>query len=304
VTEFRRIQVRKDAHLNIALAGDQRSPAVVLLHGFPESHRTWRALAPKLEDRFYLVMPDQLGFAGSDRPQDHQDYASDKLVGDLFELADALGLETFALVGHDWGGAIAWAAALKRPERLTRLAIINSPHPWVFQKSLIEDSAQREASQYISAFRTPGFEDAVEAMGYDAFFEKTFSRHVDLATIPEPEKRQYLAEWSQPGGLTAMLNWYRGSKLVVPAPGVTLPLPDWLLKAFPKIEVPTLVIWGMKDAALLPTQLDGLDELVDDLTIVRLSDAGHFAPWEAPDEVAAALEPFLAEDAPAIAPAA
>ena len=304
MTEFRRIQVRKDVHLNVALAGDPRSPAVVLLHGFPESHRTWRALAPRLAERFHLVMPDQLGFAGSDRPQDEKDYASDKLVGDLFELADALGLETFALVGHDWGGAIAWAAALKRPERLTRLAIINSPHPWVFQKSVIEDAAQREASQYISAFRQPGFEQAVEAMGFDAFFRKTFARHVDLGAIPEDEKQQYLADWSQPGGFAAMLNWYRGSRLVVPPPGVTLPLPDWLLRAFPKVAVATLVIWGMKDSALLPIQLDGLDELVDDLTIVRLPDAGHFAPWEAPADVAAALEPFLAEDAPAIAPAA
>ena len=304
MTEFRRIPVRQDVCLNVALAGDPRSPAVVLLHGFPESHRTWRALAPRLAERFHLVMPDQLGFAGSDRPQDEKDYASDKLVGDLFELADALGLETFALVGHDWGGAIAWAAALKRPDRLTRLAIINSPHPWVFQKSVIEDAAQREASQYISAFRQPGFEQAVEAMGFDAFFRKTFARHVDLGAIPEDEKQQYLADWSQPGGFAAMLNWYRGSRLVVPPPGVTVPLPDWLLRAFPKVAVSTLVIWGMKDSALLPIQLDGLDELVDDLTIVRLPDAGHFAPWEAPDEVAAALEPFLAEDAPAIAPAA
>ena len=141
-------------------------------------------------------------------------------------------------------------------------------------------------------------------MGFDAFFRKTFSTHVDLTAIPEDEKQQYLADWSQPGGLTAMLNWYRGSRLVVPPPGVTLPLPDWLLRAFPKVAVSTLVIWGMKDTALLPIQLDGLDELVEELRIVRLPDAGHFAPWEAPDEVAAALEPFLAEDAPAIAPAA
>src|SRR6185295_16468283 len=153
-----------------------------------------RALAPKLEDRFYCVMPDQLGFAGSDRPQEEKAYHTDKLVADIFELADALGLETFALVGHDWGGAIAWSAALKEPERLSRLAIINAPHPWVFQKSLIEDAGQRDASQYITAFRQPGFEDAVEAMGYDAFFRKTFSKHVDLAIIPESEKKQYLAE--------------------------------------------------------------------------------------------------------------
>jgi len=90
-----------------------------------------------------------------------------------------------------------------------------------------------------------------------------------------------------------MLNWYRGSKVVVPPPGVTVPLPDLLLRAFPKVKVPTLVVWGMQDKALLPVQLDGLEALVEDLTIVRLPDAGHFAPWEAGGQVAQALEPFL-----------
>lgn len=303
MSEFRRIQVRNGVCLNVALSGDQRSPAVILLHGFPESHRTWRALAPRLQDRFYLVMPDQLGFAGSDRPAEEKAYRTDLLIADIFEVADALGLETFALVGHDWGGVIAWSAALKEPDRLTRLAIINAPHPWIFQKSLIEDAGQREASHYITAFRTPGFEKAVEEMGYDAFFAKTFAPHVDLAAVSDAEKQQYLDEWSQPGGFAAMLNWYRASKLVVPPSGAAVPLPDWLLEAFPKIEVPTLVIWGMKDTALLPVQLDGLDGLVEDVRIVRLPDAGHFAPWEAPDAVAAALEPFLAEDVTATAPA-
>jgi pimeloyl-ACP methyl ester carboxylesterase len=289
--------------LNVALAGDPASPPVILLHGFPESHRTWREIATRLKDDFYLIMPDQRGFAASDRPQDVEAYATDTLVADIFALAEALGIERFALVGHDWGGAIAWNAALRGDPRLTRLAIVNAPHPLVFQKSLIDDADQREASQYISAFRQPGFEQAVEAMGYDAFFRKTFSKHVDLAAIPESEKQQYLADWSQPGGLAAMLNWYRGSKLVVPAPGAQATLPDWTLRPFPKVKVPTLVIWGMKDKALLPVQLDGLDALVDDLTLVQLPDAGHFAPWEAPGEVAAALEPFLAAQAGATAAA-
>ena len=122
--------------------------------------------------------------------------------------------------------------------------------------------------------------------------------------IPEAEKQQYIADWSQPGGFTAMLNWYRAAKVIVPPPGVTMPLPDFLLRAFPRVKVPTLVVWGMKDAALLPLQLDGLDTLVDDLTVVRLPDAGHFAPWEAGEQVAQALEPFLAGQAAASAPAA
>ena len=219
MTEFRRVPLSTGATLHVALAGDPASPPAILLHGFPESHRTWREIAPRLENDFYLVMPDQRGFAGSDRPQEVEAYATDVLVADIFALAEALGLERFALVGHDWGGAIAWNAALRGDPRLTRLAIVNAPHPLVFQMSLIDDADQREASQYIIAFRQPGFEQAVEAMGYDAFFRKTFSKHVDLALIPELEKQQYLADWSLPGGLTAMLNWYRGSRLFVPPPG-------------------------------------------------------------------------------------
>ena len=293
MTEFRRVPLSTGVTLNVALAGPEDGPPVILLHGFPESHRTWREVAPLLDGRFRLVMPDQRGFAGSDRPREVDAYATETLVDDIFALADALSLERFALVGHDWGGAIAWPAALRRDPRLTRLAIVNAPHPFIFQKSLIEDSAQRVASQYITAFRTPGFEKAVAAMGFEAFFEKTFGGHVDLATIPETEKRQYLAEWSQPGALTAMLNWYRASKLVVPPPGLSVPLPDWLLRFASRVAVPTLVIWGMRDTALLPIQLEGLEDLVDDLEIVRIADAGHFVPWERPQAVAEALRDFL-----------
>ena len=303
MTEFRRVSLSTGVTLNVALAGDRQKPAVILLHGFPESHRTWREVAPRLEEQFFLVMPDQRGFAGSDQPQDVASYKTDVLIDDIFALADALGLPQFALVGHDWGGAIAWGAALRGDPRLSRLVIINAPHPVVFQKSLIESEDQRAASQYITAFRAPGFEKVVEAQGFEWFFDKTFSAHTDVAKIPQAEKNQYIADWSQPGALNAMLNWYRGSRVMVPPPGVTIPLPDWLLKAFPKVKVPTLVIWGMKDIALLPLQLDGLDSLVDDLSVVRLPDAGHFAPWEAGEDVAAALQPFLALQADASAPA-
>ena len=99
-----------------------------------------------------------------------------------------------------------------------------------------------------------------------------------------------------------MLNWYRASRLVIPPPLVTLPVPDWVLGVFPKVRTPTLVVWGMRDKALLPVQLEGIDRLVDDLAIVRLPDAGHFAPWEAPEPVAQALEAFLAGGGAATAP--
>lgn len=304
MTEFRRVALKTGVTLNVALAGDPAKPAVILLHGFPESHRTWREVAPRLEDQFFLVMPDQRGFAGSDVPQDAEQYETNILIDDIFALADALSIERFALVGHDWGGAIAWGAALRDDPRLVRLAIINAPHPLVFQKSLIADSDQRAASQYITAFRTPGFEKTVEAQGFNWFFDTTFARHVDVSKMRDEERRQYIADWAQPGAFNAMLNWYRGSRVVVPPPGITVPIPDWLLGAFPKIKVPTLIVWGMKDSALLPIQLEGLDDLVDNLTIVRLADAGHFAPWEAGEEVSSALEPFLAGQGAATAPAA
>jgi pimeloyl-ACP methyl ester carboxylesterase len=303
VTELRRVPLKTGVTLNVALAGAPQASPVILLHGFPESHRTWRELVPRLQDRFRLIMPDQRGFAGSDLPQEVEAYATDKLVGDIFALADGLGVERFALVGHDWGGGMAWAAALKGDPRITRLAIVNSPHPVIFQKTLIEDEAQRAASQYINAFRAPGFEKLVESKGYDWFFERTFSSHVDLGLIPEAEKQQYIADWSQPGAFNAMLNWYRAGRMIVPPPGIAVPIPDWMLRAFPKVKIPTLVVWGMKDRALLPIQLDDLDELIENLTIVRLPKSGHFAPWEAPDEVARALGPFLAADVKASAAA-
>ena len=294
MTELRRVGLSTDVTLNVAIAGPEDAPAVILLHGFPESHRTWREVAPRLEDRIRLIMPDQRGFAGSDRPQEPEAYTTDTLIDDIFALADALGIESFALVGHDWGGAIAWPAAMREDPRLRKLTIVNAPHPLVFQKSLIEDAAQRAASQYINWFRTPGAEKAIEAMGFEAFFQKTFASHADLSKISESEKQQYLTDWSQPGGMLPMLNWYRASKLVVPPPGLTAPVPHFLLRGFPKIRVPTLVIWGLRDPALLPVQLEGLDQLVEDLRIVKLADVGHFAPWEAGEQVADALRDFLA----------
>ena len=280
--------------MNVALTGPEDAPAVILLHGFPESHRTWRGLAPLLSDKLRLVMPDQRGFGDSDRPQEVDAYQTETLLADLFALADALGIERFALVGHDWGGAIAWAAAIKGEPRVERLAIINSPHPLIFQKSLIEDEAQRAASQYMRAFRDPDFEKFVEGIGFEAFFDKSFGKHVDLATIPAEERSTYIGQWSRPGALTAMLNWYRASKMVVPQPGITVDVPDLVLRPFPKIAIPVLVIWGLEDKALLPIQLEGIGEIGDNVEVFPLKGVGHFAPWEAPEQVAEALRPFLA----------
>ncbi len=293
MTVLRKVALATGITVNVALAGPEEAPPVILLHGFPESHRTWRGLAPLLSDRLRLIMPDQRGFGGTGHPQYVEDYATDKLLADLFALAEALDLGRFALGGHDWGGAIAWAAAIRGDPRISRLAIINSPHPLIFQKSLVEDEAQRAASQYMRAFRDPDFEKFVEAIGYEAFFDKSFRNHVDLASIPAEERRRYIDDWSRPGALTAMLNWYRASQIVVPPPGITVDMPDWVLRAFPRIKVSVRVIWGLADEALLPIQLEGIGEVGDNVEVFPLKGVGHFAPWQAPEKVAAALKPFL-----------
>jgi len=293
--EMTRIELPTGVTLNVQTGGPRDREPIVLLHGFPESHRTWRSVAPELSRNHFVVAPDQRGFAGSDRPEGVEAYKAERIVQDLLALADILGLKHFTLVGHDWGGAVAWLAALRHPDRIARLVAVNAPHPLIFQKSLIEDEAQRAASQYINAFRNPAIEAGIAAMGLDGFFEKTFGRHADLSLVPAEEKQAYLDQWSQPGALTAMLNWYRASEIVVPAPGEQASPPAWTQLPFPHVTMPTLVIWGLKDQALLAAQLGGLDEIVDDLRIAATPDAGHFIPWEYPEFVVQAIRDFIAE---------
>lgn len=293
-----RIGLPTGVTLRVQLAGPDGADPIILLHGFPESHRTWRHVVPALAQDHFVVAPDQRGYGGSDRPEGVDCYRADRAVEDLLALADSLGIGRFILIGHDWGGAIAWAAALRHPDRLSRLAIVNAPHPYVFQKSLIEDPDQRAASQYINAFRSELMEKGIQAMGLDAFFDRSFGGHVDLGLIDEAEKQAYLEEWRQEGALTAMLNWYRAAEIKVPEPGEKASAPIWTHFPFPKVGVPTLVVWGMKDKALLPIQLDGLDDLVTDLRIVRVREAGHFLPWEKPEPLIAALRTFLGQRAP------
>ncbi len=297
--ETTRIALATGVTLKVAQAGPRDAPAIIFLHGFPESHRTWRHVAPALADRYRVIVPDQRGFGGSDKPEGIEQYRAQECIADLFALADAYGIGRFNLVGHDWGGAIAWGAALTRPDRLDRLVIVNAPHPYIFQRSLIEDAAQRAASQYITAFRNPAMERGIEAMGMATFFAKSFGGHTDLALIPEEERQAYLDDWSQPGAMTAMLNWYRASPLTIPAIGENVPATR--RDPYPILTIPTLVLWGMKDKALLPIQLEGLDTMVESLSVKRIEDAGHFVPWERPEPVIDAIGAFM-ETPPAPSP--
>lgn len=286
-----RIDLPTGVSLDVATAGSPDNPAIILLHGFPESHRTWRHVIPALAEKHFVLAPDQRGFARSSKPADVADYTPDKMVGDLIALADHYGIDRFTLVGHDWGGAIAWMAALTRPDRIARLIIINAPHPYIFQKTLFDDMAQREASQYITAFRNPSLEQHIDTIGLSAFFDGSFMKHTDFEKIAD-EKPVYLDQWSQPGAMTAMLNWYRASAIVVPPMDSTPDRPAFLNATFPPVTQPTLVIWGMQDKALLPSQLEGLGDLVPDLTLIHV-DAGHFVPWEAPEAVVNTITSWL-----------
>lgn len=291
--ELQRIALPTGVELDVAIAGNPANPALFLLHGFPESHRTWRHQIPALAKDHYVIAPDQRGFARSSKPEGVESYGPGKATGDLLALADHLGVDRFTLVGHDWGGAIAWMAALQNPQRISHLIIINAPHPLVFQRSLFDDSEQRKASQYITRFRDTGIDKGLIGAGLERFFASTFAQHI-VGGIAGEDKAAYMNEWGQPGAMTAMLNWYRASAIVVPAPGDQPERPLWLDAPFPPITQPTLVIWGMKDFALLPVQLEGLGALVPDLTIVRVAEGGHFVPWEKPEPVTAAMREWLA----------
>ena len=288
-----RIALPTGVSLDVATAGDPAAPAIVFLHGFPESHRTWRHQIAEFARDHFVIAPDQRGFARSDKPEGVENYTPDKPVADMIALAAHFGKERFTLVGHDWGGAISWMAALQNPHVVERLVIINAPHPLVFQRSLFDDAEQRRASQYIRAFRDPAIETMIAGIGIEAFFDKTFVGHADPVKLAE-EKPFYVDQWSQPGALTAMFNWYRASAIQVPAMDEQPPRPAFLDAPFPPMPVPVLVIWGMSDTALRPCQLDGLEALVPQLTLVKVPEAGHFVPWEAPEAVNRAIRDWLA----------
>jgi pimeloyl-ACP methyl ester carboxylesterase len=294
-----RIALSTGISLDVALAGPREAAPILFLHGFPESHRTWRNQIEDLSRDHFVIAPDQRGYARSDKPEGVENYQTDKIVADAMALMDSLGIRHFTLAGHDWGGAAAWSVALHHPLRVKRLIIANAPHPLIFQRSLIEDMAQREASQYVRFFRSAGAEASIMAMGLETFLDKLIAGHADGTKLPEEERRLYLDEWSQPGALTGMLNWYRATNLVVPAMDEDAALPQWTHAPFPALRMPTLVIWGLKDVALLPVQLEGMDAVVPDLRIVTSPTAGHFIPWEEPGTVTRAIRAFLDETGPA-----
>ena len=291
--EQRRIPLSTGVELDVWTAGDPLNPPILFLHGFPESHRTWAHQMEGLADRFYCIAPDLRGYARSSKPAEVFDYRIAQLVADVFALADALGIDRFILAAHDWGGAIGWAAALVRPDRIERLIIVNAPHPYIYQKTIIENLDQRQAAQYIRTFRGEELERRIAENGLDWFFDHSFMRYLQADAVSAEDRAAYLDEWSQPGALTAMFNWYRASSTDVPAMDDVVETTEFLQKPFPRVHIPTLIVWGMKDPALLPCQLEGIEDHVPAVTVIRIPDAGHFSLWEAPNEVTEAMKHWL-----------
>ncbi|MEL6707671.1 MAG: alpha/beta hydrolase [Pseudomonadota bacterium] len=292
--EQKRVPLANGMHLMCVDEGPVDAPVLIFLHGFPESHRTWRHQIRHFKDRYRCIAPDQRGYRQSSKPQDVDAYAPNKLIGDIFLLADALAIPSFTIVGHDWGGAIAWGVALAgQHARVERAIIANAPHPMIFQKLLYTHPGQREASQYIRGFRDPANDPLIKDLGLTGLMQKEVKWDNPDAMEPE-ERAELLRDWQNRDAAFGMINYYRASAMVVPTMDEPFELPsDYSPPDLPDLTIPTLVIWAMDDLALPPENLEGLDEIIDPLTIVPVPDCGHFVPWEAPDAVIAAMDQFL-----------
>ncbi len=278
--------------LHYASSGRLDLPLIVFLHGFPEFWYAWRRQLVEFGTGHFAVAPDMRGYNLSEKPGNISDYDIEHLVADVRELAAHFGARRFTLVGHDWGGAVAWAFASAHPELLERLVIVNAPHPAVFARELRENPAQQRASQYMLLFRSAGAEAMIEADGYAALVRAVMGTAAPGAFTDE-DIAQYRCAWSQPGALTGSLNYYRASR--IGPPGLDgAPASSFATTGSMRVEVPTLVIWGERDFALLPGNLDGLADYVPKLAIERIPDATHWVVHEKLREVNRLLRRFLA----------
>jgi pimeloyl-ACP methyl ester carboxylesterase len=270
--------------------GEPAAARVLLLHGFPEAAWIWdEVIAEVVRARpaVQCLAPNLRGYPGSSAPAEVAAYKARVLLADLEAVVAAQGAPVDLVVAHDWGGALAWALAAQRPELLRRLLVINAPHPAAFLRELRHSTAQQAASAYMNFLCRP---DA-EALLAEDDFRRLWRFFGDAAWLTPSLRARYRAGWA--AGLTGPLNWYRASPLR-PATGPgdalhTLALPD----AAVTVPVPTTVLWGEGDAALLPSLLDGLERWVPQLTLQRVRGASHWLVHEQPQRVAEAIGALL-----------
>jgi len=261
---------------------------ILFLHGFPEFWYSWKDLLANFGRDHHAVALDMRGYNLSAKPEPVDAYRVPIIVEDVRALAENLKAKKFVLVGHDWGGVIAWAFAAQHPEMLDKLVIINAPHPTVFARELANNPAQQKASAYFNLFTSPQAEQVLSANNYAPMLQAFGS------ALNEDDRKMYLAAWNQPGGLTGGLNFYRAAQLRSPAgaPAGEAAQPPAIQPLAP-ITTPTLVIWGEKDTALLTGNLEGLDQFVKPLKIERVPEGSHWVVHEKPAVVIERIRTFL-----------
>ncbi|MBZ5611565.1 MAG: alpha/beta hydrolase [Acidobacteriia bacterium] len=281
--------------LHVVSAG--KGPLILFLHGFPEFWYEWKDQLAEFGKDHLAVAPDMRGYNLSDKPAELDQYRINLLVEDVRQLADHFSHQKkFVLVAHDWGGAVAWAFAIAHPEMLAKLVIVNAPHPGVFGRLLASDPAQQQASQYMLMFRSPQAEQTLSSDNYANLVNIVLGAGLKNGVFTEDDKQAYIKAWSQPGALTGGLNYYRANEVGPPAAGQDASAARGNFALDPNaltVKVPTLVIWGEKDTALLTGNLDGLDKFVPELTIKRIPDGTHWVIHEKRDEVNAGIRAFI-----------
>ena len=269
--------------LHVVQAGPQSGTPVVLLHGFPENWRCWRRQIPALvEAGCRVIVPDQRGYNLSDKPEGVKAFSMDELFKDVIGLIDVLGYEKVNLVGHDWGAAVAWVVANQHPERLHRLGILNVPHPEVMKRFLKRDLEQLRRSWYIFFFQLPWLPEALmRAQDWRAMV-RALHDSGKTHTFTDEDMEKYKEAWSQPGALTAMLNWYRAA--------VRFQMPEM---KDARIRIPTLMIWGMKDVALSHRLARPSMDYCDEGNLILFPEATHWVQLDEADSVNHYLADFL-----------
>ncbi len=290
----KRVTLTNGIELDVVDEGPVDAPVLIFLHGFPENARTWRHQIAHFRDNFRCVAPDQRGYRGSSKPIGVENYTPDQMIGDVFLLADALGIAKFTIIGHDWGGAIAWGVAIGGQHmRVERAIIANAPHPLIFPKLLWTNDHQRQSSQYMRDFRDPVNDALVAEKGLGGLLDAVTNWQATGAMEPD-ERAALLESWENRDAAIAMLNWYRATPLEVPPMDAPFELPaGFALPQVPDLSIPTLVMWGMDDLALPPENLDGLEDVIEELTLVKIPQAAHFIPWEAPKAVTSVMHDFV-----------
>jgi len=270
--------------LHVARAGE--GPLMLFLHGFPEYWAMWRPLLEHFGARGWCAAaPDLRGFNLSEKPAAVEAYRAKHLVADVLALAAHYTKDKFVLVAHDWGGAVAWGVAIAHPERLSKLVMLNSPHPYLFWRELCNNPAQQKASEYMRFFRLSKAERVLSENGYARLLGA-------FSDLDEDARKALVEAWSQPGALTGGLNYYRASPMYPPSPDDPGAKKLQLKPGDFTVKVPTLVLWGERDTALLPGCVEGLDQVVPDLKLVRFPDASHWIARERTAEVIREIEAF------------